>query len=94
MDTPPKQITMPAFIVTVLLIYFGLALFGAPLGIVVTSDSPMVQTLINLTLMAASFFIGTTQASARKDDVIASQVPNPPAPPPAKPADPVVPPAP
>lgn len=85
---------MPAFIVTVLLAYFGLALFGKPLGIVVTSDSPMVQTLINLTLMAAGFFIGTTQSSQKKDDTIAAQVagapPPDPAPvPPPKPTRPI-----
>lgn len=85
MKTPDLKGSMPAFIVSVLLLYFGLALFGAPLGVVVTSDSPMVQTLINLTLMAASFFIGTTQASSKKDETIAAQITPPVAPTPAVP---------
>lgn len=74
MNLPPK-ISMPGFIVVVLLAYFGLALFGKPLGIVVTTENSLVQTLINLTIAAASFFIGTTQGSAKKDDIIANSPP-------------------
>lgn len=72
---PKVSIGMPGFIVSVLLIYFGLALFGKPLGIVITSDNPLVQTLINLTIAAASYFIGTNQGSAKKDDIIANSPP-------------------
>lgn len=75
MKDAPFKITMPGFIVTVLLMYFGLALFGKSIGIEVQSDSPLVQTLINLTIAGSAFFIGTTQGSARKDDVIASLPP-------------------
>lgn len=79
------KVSMPAFIVVVLLGYFGLALFGKPLGITVVANDPLVQTLINLTIAAASFFIGTTQGSAKKDDVIANSVPIAPTPVPAVP---------
>lgn len=81
------KIGMPGFIVTILLAYFGLAIFQ-PWGIKVDDGSPLVQTLINLTIAAASYFIGTSQGSARKDDVIAGMPAQPVAPAPPPPADP------
>lgn len=79
------KFSMPAFIVVVLLAYFGLALFGKAFGITVATNDPLVQTLINLSIAAVSFFIGTTQGSAKKDDVIANSVPIAPPPVPAVP---------
>lgn len=70
-----KKPIMPAVIVIVLLAYFGIALFGKAVGIDVDSASPLVQTLINLTIAASSYFLGTTQGSAKKDDVIAGKSP-------------------
>lgn len=67
--------TIPAFIVVVLLIYLGLALFGSAIGINIRSDNPFAELLKNLTLMAASYFVGTTQGSAKKDEIIANSPP-------------------
>lgn len=72
---PKVSIGMPGFIVTVLLAYFGLALFE-PWGLSInSSDNPLVQTLINVTIAAVSYFIGTSQGSAKKDDIIANSPP-------------------
>ncbi len=73
---------MPGLIAIVFLIYFGLALFGPSIfpGFKATDDS-MSQTLINLTIAAVMYFIGTTQSSKAKDDTIAAQITGtPPAP--------------
>lgn len=64
---------MPAFIAIIFLAYFGVALFGPMFwpnlkGI----EANMAQTLINLTIAAVSYYIGTTQQSAKKDETIAS----------------------
>jgi len=77
MNLPTPKVTMPAFIVTVLLAYFGLALFGKRIGVEMDQSNPLVQTLINLTIAAASFFIGTSQGSSKKDDIIAGLPPAP-----------------
>lgn len=63
---------MPAVIAVVFLTFFGLALFGPSIwpGFKPPSEA-MMQTLINLTIAAVMFYIGTTQASARKDETIA-----------------------
>lgn len=72
---PKVSIGMPGFIVTVLLAYFGLALFE-PWGLSInSSDNPLVQTLINVTIAAVSYFIGTSQGSQKKDDIIANSPP-------------------
>lgn len=94
MNLPKLKVSMPAFIVVVLLLYFGLALFGKRLGIEISGNDPLVQTLINLTIAAASYFIGTSQGSAKKDDqaaaltaqIVAAPVPPAPTTPPAEPA--------
>lgn len=74
---------MPAFVVSVLLTYFGLALFGKAISpaLAVNETSPLLQTLINLTIAGCAFYLGTTQNSNKKDDIIAGL-------PPATPADP------
>ncbi len=78
MNMPQLKFSMPGLIVLVLLLYFGLALFGTSIGIKVADESPLIQTLINLTIAGCAFYIGTTQGSAKKDDVIAGMSPTPP----------------
>lgn len=86
MDRPKLTVSMPGFIVTILLAYFGVALFGKSLGIAVDDTSPLAQTLINVTIAATSYFIGTSQGSAKKDEVIAGHA-TPPADPGTTPKD-------
>lgn len=93
MNLPTPKVTMPAFIVVVLLVYFGIALFGKRIGIDVDQSNPLIQTLINLTIAAASFFIGTSQGSSKKDDIIAGLPPVPPIVPPGTVIATVTPPA-
>jgi len=81
MNLPTPKITMPGFIVVVLLLYLGLALFGSVIGINIKSDNPFAELLKNVSLMALSYFVGTTQASKAKDDTIAAQISAAPAPP-------------
>lgn len=84
MKLPDMKGVMPALIAVVFLLYFGLALFGPSIfpGFKATNDS-MSQTLINLTIAAVMYYIGTTQGSSKKDDVIAAGMT--PIPPPAVP---------
>ena len=63
---------MPAFIATVLLAYFGFALFGPAFFPSLKVETNLIQTLINLVIAGVSYYIGTTQQSAKKDETIAT----------------------
>jgi hypothetical protein len=65
----PSQ-SMQAFIVVVLLAFYGAALF-LPAFLPVSLDEAMKQTLLNLVIAAVSYYIGTSAGSSKKDDTIA-----------------------
>ena len=73
MEEIPGKAYMPAVIAIVLLGYFGLVLF-LPMVIpnVAKPSEALTATLVNLTIAAIAYFIGTTQQSAKKDNTIAS----------------------
>ena len=99
------RFSMPALIALILLVYFGLALFGKSFWPAFIVDTTFGQTLVNLTIAGCAYFLGTTQGSAKAHEVIAAAataaVPQPPpaapelasipAPPPTAP--PITPPA-
>ncbi len=70
--TVPKAF-MQAFITVVLLLYFGLAMFGSALGLAPPSE-PFAQTLIAVFMIAIGYYLGTSQSSAKKDEVIAEKL--------------------
>ena len=84
MKTPSR--VMQALIVLVLLLYFGLAMFGKSIWASFDVSEAFAQTLINLTIAAVMYYIGTTSSSQKKDDTIADQAkaagPAPASPPP------------
>ena len=100
------RFSMPALIALILLVYFGLALFGKSFWPAFIVDTTFGQTLVNLTIAGCAYFLGTTQGSAKAHEVIAAAataaVPQPPpaapelasipAPPPTAPPNPAPPP--
>ncbi len=72
MSDETRDPRMPAVIATVLLAYFGLALFGPVFWPALKIESNLAQTLINLVIGGVGYYMGTTQQSAKKDETIAS----------------------
>lgn len=62
---------MPALIVCILLAFFGVALFLPALLPGVELDASLLQTLLTLTVVGVSFYLGTSSSSQKKDDTIA-----------------------
>ena len=69
-DPKGKGNCMPSVITLILIAYFGVALFGPAFGLKVEPN--MGQTLMNLVIAVVSYFVGTTQQSAKKDETIAT----------------------
>ena len=65
------RFSMPALIALILLVYFGLALFGKSFWPAFIVDTTFGQTLVNLTIAGCAYFLGTTQGSAKAHEVIA-----------------------
>ncbi len=78
-DEIEQRTYMPAAIALLLLAYFGVALFGPAIWPSMKIEANLTQTLMNLVIAAVSYYIGTTQQSAKKDETIAtiSKGPNP-----------------
>ncbi len=71
-DETEARTCMPAVIAMLLLAYFGVALFGPAIWPALKIEANMGQTLMNLVIAAVSYYIGTTQQSAKKDETIAT----------------------
>jgi hypothetical protein len=67
----PQNRFMQGLVVCILLAFFGLALFLPALVPNIEFDPALVQTLLTLTVVGVSYYLGTSSQSAKKDDTIA-----------------------
>jgi hypothetical protein len=69
MKTPSRP--MAAFITTVLLLMYALLMFAPAIWSGVTFDLTLQESLKTFLTIGIGYYIGTSQASAKKDETIA-----------------------